>query len=158
MVSFMVYLLGIFPSFVYALPSDPSVQAGSVTFDEPSPDTLTVLQSTDKAIIDWRSFGILANERVDFLLPSASGVTLNRVTGNEPSAIFGKLTSNGNLFLINPNGILFGAGSQIDVHGLVATTSDIRNEDFLTGNYNFNIPSSPVTCCTISLPTPRLTS
>ncbi len=141
MVSFMTYLLGIFPSLLYALPSDPTVQAGSVTFDESSPNALTVQQSTDKAIIDWRSFSIDSTERVDFILPSASGVTLNRVTGNEPSAILGKLTSNGNLFLINPNGILFGAGSQIDVNGLLATTSDIRNEDFLLGNYNFNIPS-----------------
>jgi len=142
MVSFMVYLLGIFPSMLYALPSDPTVQEGSADIHQHSPDTLHIHQSTDKAIIDWRSFGILGNEQVDFQLPSANGVTLNRVTGNEPSAIFGKLTSNGNLFLINPNGILFGAGSQIDVNGLVATTSDIRNEDFLTGNYNFNIPSN----------------
>ena len=142
LVSFMIYLLGIFPSLLFALPSDPTVQAGSVTINETSADHLTILQGTDKAIIDWRSFGILGNERVDFQLPSSNGVTLNRVTGNEPSAIFGKLTSNGNLFLINPNGILFGAGSQIDVHGLVATTSDIRNEDFLIGNYNFNIPSN----------------
>ena len=142
LVSFMTYLLSIFPALLYALPSDPTVKAGSVTFDEAKPNALTVQQSTDKAIIDWRSFGILSNEQVDFQLPSAAGITLNRVTGNEPSAILGKLTSNGNLFLINPNGVLFGAGSQIDVNGLVATTSDIRNEDFLLGNYNFNIPST----------------
>ncbi|MCH8313673.1 MAG: filamentous hemagglutinin N-terminal domain-containing protein, partial [Nitrospinae bacterium] len=142
MVAFMVYLLGIFPSMLYALPSEGTVQAGSAAIHQTSPDTLTIQQSTHKAIIDWRSFGILSNERVDFQLPSANGITLNRVTGNQPSAIFGKLTSNGNLFLINPNGILFGAGSQIDVNGLVATTSDIRNEDFLIGNYNFNIPSN----------------
>jgi filamentous hemagglutinin family protein len=142
MVSFMTYLLGIFPSLLYALPTDPTVQAGDVTIDASVPDALTILQSTDKAIIDWQGFSIDANERVDFKLPSANGVTLNRVTGNDPSAIFGKLTSNGNLFLINPNGILFGAGSQVDVHGLLATTSDIRNEDFMSGNYNFNIPST----------------
>ncbi|VAX32509.1 Large exoproteins involved in heme utilization or adhesion, partial [hydrothermal vent metagenome] len=142
MVSFMTYLLGIFPSMLYALPTDPSVRAGDVTIHQHTSGALEIHQATDKAIIDWRSFSIPENERVDFLLPSASGVTLNRVTGNEPSAIFGKLTSNGNLFLINPNGILFGAGSQVDVRGLLATTSDIRNEDFLLGNYNFNIPSS----------------
>ena len=142
LVSFLVYLLGIFPSMVYALPSDPTVQAGSVTINQPSQDTLVIQQSTDKAIIDWRAFGIGSSEQVEFQLPSSSGVTLNRVTGNEPSAIFGKLTSNGNLFLINPNGILFGAGAQIDVHGLVASTSNITNQDFMAGNYNFNIPSN----------------
>jgi len=127
---------------LYALPSNPTVQAGSAAINQPSPDTLVIQQSTDKAIIDWRTFGIGANEQVDFQLPSSTGVTLNRVTGNERSDIFGSLTSNGNLMLINPNGILFGAGSRIDVHGLVATTSNITNENFMSGNYNFNIPSN----------------
>jgi filamentous hemagglutinin family protein len=134
LVSFMTYLLGIFPSMLYALPSDPTVQAGSAAINQPSPDTLVIQQSTDKAIIDWRTFGIGANEQVEFQLPSSSGVTLNRVTGSERSDIFGSLTSNGNLMLINPNGILFGAGSRIDVHGLVATTSHITNENFMAGN------------------------
>jgi filamentous hemagglutinin family protein len=141
LVSFMTYLLGIFPSMLYALPSDPTVQAGSATVNQPSQDTLVIQQSTDKAIIDWRTFGIDNHEQVNFQLPTSSGVTLNRVTGNERSDILGSLTSNGNLMLINPNGILFGAGSRIDVHGLVATTSNISNENFMSGNYNFNIPS-----------------
>jgi filamentous hemagglutinin family protein len=141
LVSFMTYLLGIFPSVVYALPSDPTVQAGSATINQPSQDSLVIQQATDKAIIDWRAFGIGSNEHVEFQLPSSSGVTLNRVTGNERSDIFGSLKSNGNLMLINPNGILFGAGSRVDVHGLVATTSNITNENFMSGNYNFNIPS-----------------
>ena len=142
LVSFLVYLMSIFPSMLYALPSDPTVQAGSVAFENPSPEKLEVIQSTDKAIIDWRGFGIEPNEWVDFQLPSSDGITLNRVTGNERSDILGSMTSNGNLFLINPNGILFGANSRVDVHGLVATTSDISNENFLSGNYNFNIPSN----------------
>ena len=142
LVAFMMYLVSIFPSMVYALPSGGTVEAGGATINQPSQDKLVIQQTTDKAIIDWRGFGIQAGEQVDFQLPSASGVTLNRVTGGERSDIFGKLTSNGNLMLINPNGILFGAGAQIDVHGLVASTSDIANEDFLASRYQFNIPST----------------
>ncbi|GJL78563.1 MAG: hypothetical protein NPINA01_15520 [Nitrospinaceae bacterium] len=142
LVSFLVYLMGIFPSMVFALPSDPTVQAGSATINQPSPETMVIQQATDQAIIDWRAFGIAASEQVEFQLPSSNGVTLNRVTGNERSDIFGTLKSNGNLFLINPNGILFGAGSRVDVHGLVATTGNISNQDFLAGHYNFNIPST----------------
>jgi filamentous hemagglutinin family protein len=141
LVSFLTYLLGIFPSMVFALPTGGTVQAGSATINQPSSQQMTIQQTTEKAIIDWQGFGIGSAEQVDFQL-SQGGVTLNRVTGNDVSNIFGKLTSNGDLWLINPNGILFGANAQVDVHGLLATTSDISNTDFLNSNYNFGIPSS----------------
>ena len=141
LISFLTYLIGIFPSMVYALPAGGTVQAGSATIDSSSSQIMTIYQTTDKAIIDWQTFDIESAEHVDFQL-SQGGVTLNRVTGNDPSNIFGKLTSNGDLWLINPNGILFGNSAQVDVHGLIATTSDISNTDFMNGNYNFSIPSS----------------
>ncbi len=129
-------------SISYALPQDPTIQAGDVNIQQPTDNQLNIIQGSDKAIIDWRAFSIQNNESVNFKLPSSNGVTLNRVTGNEPSKILGQLTSNGKLFLINPNGILFGANSRVDVNGLVATTTDIKNEDFLKGAYNFNLPSN----------------
>ena len=141
LVSILSYLIGIFPSMVFALPTGGTVQAGSATINQPSSQQMTIQQTTKKAIIDWQEFGIGSAEKVDFQL-SQGGVTLNRVTGNDVSNIFGKLTSNGDLWLINPNGILFGANSQVDVHGLLATTGDISNADFLSSNYNFGIPSS----------------
>ena len=143
LVSFLSYLVGIFPSMVYALPTGGTVQAGSATIDQPSAQQMIIQQTTEKAIIDWQGFGIGSAEQVDFQLSQgAGGVTLNRVTGNNVSQIFGKLTSNGNLWLINPNGILFGSSAQVDVHGLLATTSDISNADFLNGNYSFGVPAS----------------
>jgi filamentous hemagglutinin family protein len=141
LVSFLTYLVGIFPSIVFALPTDPTIQSGSVTIDSTTPDTMNIYQGTDKAIIDWGSFNIDTMEHVDFQL-SQGGVTLNRVTGNDPSQILGKMTSNGDLWLVNPNGVFFGNNAQVDVHGLVATTSNITNSNFLSGNYNFDIPSS----------------
>jgi len=141
LVSFLTYLIGIFPSMVFALPTGGTVQAGSATIDSTSSQLMTIYQTTDKAIIDWQAFGIGSTEQVDFQL-SQGGVTLNRVTGNDPSNIFGKLTSNGDLWLINPNGVLFGNSAQVDVHGLIATTSNISNTNFMSGNYNFSTPSS----------------
>ncbi len=141
LVSFLSYLVGVFPSMVFALPTGGTVQAGSATINQPSSQQMIIQQTTDKAIIDWQGFGIGSAEQVDFQL-SQGGVTLNRVTGNDVSQVFGKLTSNGDLWLINPNGILFGANAQVDVHGLLATTSDISNADFLNSNYNFGIPSN----------------
>ncbi|MBC8284161.1 MAG: filamentous hemagglutinin N-terminal domain-containing protein [Nitrospinae bacterium] len=141
LVSFLTYLIGIFPSMVFALPTDPTVQSGSVTIDTVSPEKMNIYQGTTKAIIDWNSFNINTTEHVDFQL-SQGGMTLNRITGNDPSHILGKLSSNGDLWVVNPNGIVFGNNSQVDVRGLVATTSNITNSNFLSGNYNFDIPSS----------------
>ena len=139
LVSFLTYLLAIFPSLVYCLPTSGSVQAGSATIDQVSDSQLNIYQSSNKAIIDWHSFSIAGGEHVSFELPSSDSVALNRVTGNDPSSIFGKLTSNGNVMLINRNGILFGNGAEIDVHGLVATSSDISNNDFMQGQNRFRI-------------------
>ncbi|MFT4578375.1 MAG: filamentous hemagglutinin family protein [Nitrospinales bacterium] len=142
LVSFLTYLVGIFPSIVFALPTDPTIQSGSVIIDDTStPDTMNIYQGTTKAIIDWGSFNIDTMELVDFQL-SQGGVTLNRVTGNDPSQILGKMKSNGDLWLVNPNGVFFGNKAQVDVHGLVATTSNITDSNFLSENYNFDIPSS----------------
>ena len=108
LVSFLTYLLGVFPSLIYALPTNGSVQAGSTTINQISDSRLNISQSSQKSIIDWSSFSITGGEHVNFQVPSATSVTLNRVTGNDPSSIFGKLTSNGNLMLINRKGIIFG--------------------------------------------------
>jgi trimeric autotransporter adhesin len=134
--------IALFPAFAFALPEDPTVQAGSVTFDQVDPNTLNVIQSTNKAIIDWQTFNIQADEATHFQMPSTDSFNLSRVTGGVGTEIFGTLTSNGNLMLLNPNGILFGANSKIDVGGLIATTSNITNSNFMSGNYQFDIPSN----------------
>ena len=93
LVSFLTYLLGIFPSLIYALPTNGSVHAGTAAINQVSDSRLNISQSSDKSIIDWSSFSIAGGEHVNFQVPSAASVTLNRVTGNDPSSIFGKLTS-----------------------------------------------------------------
>lgn len=94
-------------------------------------------------MIDWRSFNIAPSETTKFNQPSSSSVTLNRINDPDPSQILGTLTANGNVILINPNGVFFGPGSQVDVNGLIATTANIRNSDFMAGNMNFGIPGNP---------------
>jgi filamentous hemagglutinin family protein len=126
----------------YANPEGGLVAAGSATITS-SPGLLTVNQTTDKAIINWRGFSIGADEHTRFVQPAPSSVTLNRVTGADPSEILGRLTANGNLFLVNPNGVVFGTNTRIDVNSLMATTHDIRNEDFLAGHYRFTIQGKP---------------
>lgn len=121
----------------WAAPQGGNVVAGSATISQ-SGNTTTIDQSTNKAIIDWQSFSVGKQETVDFNQPSSSSVTLNRVTGNETSVIAGAINANGQVFLVNSNGILFTGTSQVNVGGLVASTLDISNADFLAGNYVFS--------------------
>lgn len=131
------------PHLATANPSGGQVVAGNATIHQETASKIGITQTTDKAIIDWQKFSIGANEHVQFYQPSASSVTLNRVVGQDPSQILGRLTANGQVFLVNPNGIYFGKNAQIDVAGLVASTHNIRNEDFMAGRYVFDIPGKP---------------
>lgn len=121
---------------VEANPVNPTVVHGSATFSN-SGNTLTVT-NTPNAIINWQQFGINANETVRFVQQSAASAVLNRVTGADPSHILGTLQSNGRVFLINPAGIMFGQGAVVDVAGLVASTLNITDSDFLNGRLQFN--------------------
>jgi filamentous hemagglutinin family protein len=108
-------------------------QSGSVT---------NINQSSSKAIISWQGFSIGAKETVNFNQPNSSSVTLNRVIGNEASVISGALNANGQVFIVNSAGVLFGKGAQVNVGGLVASTLDITNANFMAGNYAFSGNSS----------------
>lgn len=125
------------PRFAHAGPNGGSVVAGSAAISQSGAAT-TITQSTNKAIINWQGFSIKSNESVTFNQPGASSVTLNRVTGPEASTIAGSLTANGQVFLVNPNGVLFSQGSSVNVGGIVASTLDISNANFLAGKYTFS--------------------
>ncbi|GFE62025.1 filamentous hemagglutinin N-terminal domain-containing protein [Geobacter sp. AOG2] len=102
----------------------------------------TVTTSTDKTVIDWTRFNIASGETVTFDQPSTTSIVLNRVVGYEASVINGTLASNGRVFLINSNGILFAAGSTVNTAGLVASALQLTDADFLNNNYVFTVASS----------------
>jgi len=99
--------------------------------------TTTVNQTTQKLAIDWTSLSTRTNEALVFNQPNAQAIALSRITGSSPSELLGSLTANGQVFILNPNGVLFGAGSQVNVGGLVASTLSMSNADFEAGNYKF---------------------
>jgi filamentous hemagglutinin family protein len=119
-----------------ALPTGGQVTYGAASISQ-SGNKLTVTQTSNAATLSWQSFDIGSQSWVKFAQPSTSSVALNRVTSGLPSQIFGKLTSNGQIFLINSAGILFGAGSRVNVGGLIASTMDIADSDFQNGIYKF---------------------
>jgi filamentous hemagglutinin family protein len=119
------------------LPSGGQVAAGTAAISSAG-NALTVTQTSAKAVINWQDFSVGAGKAVRFDQPDASSVTLNRVVGTSASLIDGALSANGRVFLVNPNGVLFGAGAQVEVGGLVASTLALRDADFLAGNYVFD--------------------
>ena len=133
--TFGAAILFVFTQAVQANPVGGSVVNGSAGFAT-SGNTLTVT-NTPGTIINWQGFSINPNEVTNFAQQSAASTVLNRVVGSDPSNILGTLQSNGRVFLVNSNGILFGAGAVVDVAGLVASTLNLSDADFLAGNNHF---------------------
>ncbi|MBN9414663.1 MAG: filamentous hemagglutinin N-terminal domain-containing protein [Candidatus Eremiobacteraeota bacterium] len=119
----------------WAEPNGPQVIHGGVNIQNIGPTTL-INQSTDRAIINWNGFSIDVHELVRFVQPNQLSVILNRVVGTDPSNILGQMQANGRVFLINPNGVVFGPSAKVDVGGLMATTLNLTDQDFLAGRYH----------------------
>ncbi|WP_295055579.1 filamentous hemagglutinin N-terminal domain-containing protein [Sulfuricurvum sp.] len=120
----------------FASPTSGQVTSGSASIIQNGSIT-TINQSSNKASINWNSFSIAPSETVNFVQPSSQSVTLNRVVGTTSSLIQGAMNANGQVFLLNPNGVLFANGSQVNVGGLVASTLNITDTNFQAGNYVF---------------------
>jgi filamentous hemagglutinin family protein len=120
-----------------ANPTGGQVVSGTVSINSPGAGQLNIKQGSSNAIVNWNTFSIGASESVTVVQPSASAALLNRVMGNDPSVIAGRLTANGKVFLVNPAGVIFAPGSSVNVGSLIATTLNIANADFLAGNYRF---------------------
>lgn len=133
----LVAVMLAFGANAFAQPVGGVVVNGGATIQNSAGNT-TINQSTQNAVINWQSFSIEAGQVVQFVQPNTSSVTLNRVVGGDPSSILGTLSANGKVFLINPNGILFAKGASVNVGGLVASTLNVTDGDFMAGNYRFS--------------------
>lgn len=122
---------------VHALPGAGVVSSGNASISGNGGNALTVNQTSSSASINWQSFSIGAGESVRFVQPNSSAVAINRVLGTNPSQIFGQLSANGQVFLINPNGILFGPNASVNVGGLVASALDMTQANAATGQFQF---------------------
>src|SRR5688572_30542807 len=119
----------------WANPAGHQVAAGSASV-QAAGKTLTIT-NTPGTILNWQSFSIAPGELTRFVQQSATSAVLNRVVAANPSSIMGTLASNGRVFLVNPHGIVIGAGALIDTAGFVASTLNIADRDFLAGKMKF---------------------
>ena len=129
-------------SSAYANPKGGQVSAGSAAINQTSASRLDIVQSTDRAAIDWQSFNIAPNEQTNFQQPASTSMTLNRVAPGDPSVIAGRLTANGQIVIVAPSGMSFSKGAVVDVNSIVATTTDISNANFMAGRMRFDKPST----------------
>ena len=112
--------------------------SGEGNIVQPDSQSTVVNQSSQSMVVNWDSFNVNADERVQFVQPSASASVLNRIMDQNPSQIFGTIDANGRVFLINPNGIVFGESSAVNIGSLVASTLNIDPDAFMKGDYRFS--------------------
>ncbi len=125
-----------------ANPSGGSVAAGSATISGTGTPSVTINQLSNTAIINWNSFSISSGEVTTFVQPSAASAVLNRVTGGGITSIDGTLNANGQVFVINGNGVYIGKSGAVNTAGFAASTLDISDKDFEKNNLQFNGSSS----------------
>ena len=126
------------PAFGQAmLPTAPSVAAGGVAISMPNGSTMQIQQSTGTAIVNWQGFSVGQGATVNINQPSAQSSLLNRVTGSTPSTIAGQINANGQVYLVNPNGIAITKTGVVNAGAFVASTLNTSDQDFLSGKRAF---------------------
>ena len=128
------------PPAINQLPTGGSVVRGTATIQQTATAqaaAMTVNQTSQRAVVNWNTFNIGSAASVNFVQPNAQAVTLNRVNDSNPSQIFGRMTSNGQVVLTNANGIYFAPGSSVDVGAITATTHSITDDNLMSGKYVF---------------------
>ena len=130
--------LGAPPLAADELPTGGRVVHGSASISTPAPGRMAIRQSSGAAIVAWNGFSIGPGARVDIEQPSAGSAILNRVTGSAPSTLAGRLTANGEVYLVNPNGIAVAKGGTVRAGAFVASTLDIDDGAFLAGRREFS--------------------
>ena len=136
------------------LPTDGSVVAGSANIGTPSAGQMTINQGSDRAVINWGSFSIGAGNGVTINQPTSNSALLNRVTGALPSTLDGSLTANGEVYLVNPNGVILGQNGTVEAGGFVASTLDIGTQDFMNGRLSLRPTAAPPRRSRTAAPSP----
>ncbi|EIK9507666.1 filamentous hemagglutinin N-terminal domain-containing protein [Salmonella enterica] len=138
-------IISLFPVVALANPDLPT--GGQIVGGQGSISTsgnqMTIHQQTQNMATNWHSFDVGQNNTVQFIQPDSSSVALNRVTGASGSQIMGTLKANGQVFILNPNGVLFGKDARVNVAGLVASTKNINTADFMKGRYTLSGEGNP---------------
>ena len=124
-------------SVAHAGPTDGNITGGAGNINQAGLNT-TINQTSQNMAIDWQSFNVNVDERVQYIQPNASSISLNRILSNTGSSIAGQIDANGHVILVNPHGVFFTSTAQINVGGMIASGLEINVSDFMNGDYIFN--------------------
>ncbi|HMW48215.1 MAG TPA: filamentous hemagglutinin N-terminal domain-containing protein, partial [Cellvibrionaceae bacterium] len=121
----------------YAAPQGGQVVAGQGVIEQAEKET-RIQQASDRLSIDWKSFDVNGDERVQFIQPNSSSIAFNRILSNKGSLIQGRIDANGQVVLINPNGLIFTEGASVNAGGLIASALQMNDQDYLNGKFTLN--------------------
>src|SRR5882724_5191644 len=124
-----------------ANPQGGTVVAGHGNITNPNANLTVIHQNSNNLIVNWGSFNIGAGQTVKFIQPSSNAAALNRIFDQNATQIFGNLLANGQVFLINPNGIIFSRNAYVNTGALFASTLNIADDNFMAGRYDFTGPA-----------------
>ena len=129
------------PAMASGLPTGESLERGAATFDRSIADTLNINQLSERLVINWSSFDIDAGKTVEFFQPDSDrALAVNRVlNGDAFTKINGTLKANQRVMILDPNGVLFGAGSIVDVGSIVASTGDVDLDEVASGTQQIHL-------------------
>ena len=133
----MTALLTLSYGLAVAEPTGGQVVGGAGSISHAALNT-TINQTSQNMAIDWQSYNVNVDERVQYIQPNSSSLSLNRILSNTGSTIAGRIDANGQVILVNPNGVVFTKTAVIDVGGMIASGLNISSDDFMNGNYIFN--------------------
>jgi len=137
-VFYTVFLLNVVAvPLAVAGPTGGQVVGGAGSINQSGANT-TINQTSQNMAIDWQSYNVNVNERVQYIQPNSSSISLNRILSQSGSTIAGRIDANGQVILVNPNGIFFTPTSIINVGGIIASGLDIQPNDFMNGHYIFD--------------------
>ncbi|QBK05841.1 filamentous hemagglutinin N-terminal domain-containing protein [Hylemonella gracilis] len=128
---------GALPLPLYAGPKGGTVVGGSGSVSQPDANTTQVQQNSHRLAVQWDSFNVGADERVNFYQPSSSAWVLNQILDSNASVIRGQINANGNVILVNGNGVYFSSTAQLSVGSLVASGLGLSTESFMAGQLKF---------------------
>jgi len=124
-------------NYAHAGPAGGNIVGGAGSINQSGLNT-TINQNSSLLSINWNSFNLNRDERVQFIQPNIRSIALNRILSNNASQIHGRIDANGQVILVNPNGIFFSPTAVVNVGGLIASGLDIKPSDFMNGNYLFS--------------------
>ncbi len=131
-------LLSLGSGVVLANPTGGQVVGGTGHITTPNATTTLITQNSQNLAIDWQTFNVKANELVQFNQPNVTATALNQIFDQSASQIYGQIRANGQILLMNPNGLIFGPNARVNVAGLVAAAARVNVDDFMAGNYKLD--------------------